>query len=919
MLQVYKGRSVKGYENVFFRSFAKTLSNMFELHNIDGLLLGMPQCRTEQTLQIDCLLITARHMIIIDFKNYSGTITLPEHENFQFGEWVTSDGGIVKGGSAPNPFIQQKKQRRKLTLFLEQTMPSFERNTLSSLVCFQHKVTIERQVPPTQQIYFAIVDATTYAETIFDLIDTVQQEAGNYLSEAYKKLFLQELFQASPYVMEAEQEEQLTVTEQPIQKFANVNRSHLDTFLRSNKQILMIEGNTKSGKTSHIPLIRELAFAANFKEVPVFAYSNRFLQNMQQALPEEEDIESLFGEIFDFSASKYDEFYRKIVPAKANTNEEERIVYVVDDAQLVTNTPIDDELLFGSGRLLEDFFHYVDLAAHPSRKVIFIGDPSKLNYGNANESALNVQYVTSMLAEQQVHVEVERLKVPNRTGHPIVQQCNDVAACIQQGKFHTLTITPNEHVHICDQTKKLDFLKKLIAQPKDYKLLMYENAKVNDLNKWLKERMLKNGTTLQRQDYIMFQQSIEAIVQGSDEVERINNGTFGEITRMDVENEQVYSIAVNNDEIVLRFMPCYVQLNNGVIVYTYVFLNYLYAEKNKITSEERVAYEMVLNHFKQELYDREPFEQSYEYKEMLRKNDYVAVERNGKMLYRQKDDARKLTTYEKHYRQRLEQCLLMPSQPYFQVLYAARIKYGWALTVNRAMASSFSRVMFHTDQGEQRGRTNKSYFKWLYTGMTIAKEQLYITNWQPITPLVKMTFNERLQTKQPLFIIATFSEDEDAKSVLTPLLQQYVDSSITWQSQQYAEIATIEATQSMKLKFQYNGKGEVRLPTLLSGDATQYEALLLKLKSNNDQIVQALVAQGIDLQPFIQQLQQQQVDVFVANTGPYQVMLLLEQEQHQCFVQLYYKQDGFITSCTWIHGTASIFNCVQQIFGNLEE
>lgn len=83
MLEVRYGTAAKSHENTFFRKFAQSLKKYFDSHDMTGILLGFPICRVREDLQIDALLITDRTMIIIDFKDYSGTLTLPNEANFK--------------------------------------------------------------------------------------------------------------------------------------------------------------------------------------------------------------------------------------------------------------------------------------------------------------------------------------------------------------------------------------------------------------------------------------------------------------------------------------------------------------------------------------------------------------------------------------------------------------------------------------------------------------------------------------------------------------------------------------------------------------------------------------------------------------------------------------------------------------------
>lgn len=112
MLEIRKGTASKNYENSFFREFADSLKKMFDKYSLDGLLIANPECEFDTRLQIDVLLITCNALLIIDFKNYDGKITLPPKDDFELGSWKNEKGDIIKGGSYINPFIQLKNQKK---------------------------------------------------------------------------------------------------------------------------------------------------------------------------------------------------------------------------------------------------------------------------------------------------------------------------------------------------------------------------------------------------------------------------------------------------------------------------------------------------------------------------------------------------------------------------------------------------------------------------------------------------------------------------------------------------------------------------------------------------------------------------------------------------------------------------------------
>ena len=65
---------------------------------------------------------------------------------------------------------------------------------------------------------------------------------------------------------------------------------------------------------------------------------------------------------------------------------------------------------------------------------------------------------------------------------------------------------------------------------------------------------------------------------------------------------------------------------------------------------------------------------------------------------------------------------------FFKYKNAAHIKFGWAMTVHKAMGSKWDEVFFNVDLGQNRGKSNKAYFKWLYSGIVTARERVNLIN-----------------------------------------------------------------------------------------------------------------------------------------------------------------------------------------------
>ncbi len=71
-------------------------------------------------------------------------------------------------------------------------------------------------------------------------------------------------------------------------------------------------------------------------------------------------------------------------------------------------------------------------------------------------------------------------------------------------------------------------------------------------------------------------------------------------------------------------------------------------------------------------------------------------------------------------------------------LNAARIRFGYALTLHRAQGQHFSTVIANLDTGQRQ--TNEAYFRWLYILFAVVVDRLVLTDVPQITPLSKVTW-----------------------------------------------------------------------------------------------------------------------------------------------------------------------------------
>jgi superfamily I DNA and/or RNA helicase len=173
----YKSYLTKQYEhsheNSFFRVFSLQLRNRFK--DIDGLniLIGNLSCNGHQ---IDALFIASGKIIVIDFKNYGGTLTFSENNPWQMA--TGNDFVFVQGGGGiRNPYHQVNAYRFSLMQFLgdrqndflDPNHQSFNLGHLSTLVLFQQPVVFDHNLIPQKiQKYFGVADNNNCITTILD-------------------------------------------------------------------------------------------------------------------------------------------------------------------------------------------------------------------------------------------------------------------------------------------------------------------------------------------------------------------------------------------------------------------------------------------------------------------------------------------------------------------------------------------------------------------------------------------------------------------------------------------------------------------------------------------------------------------------------------------------------------------------------
>jgi hypothetical protein len=251
------------------------------------------------------------------------------------------------------------------------------------------------------------------------------------------------------------------------------------------------------------------------------------------------------------------------------------------------------------------------------------------------------------------------------------------------------------------------------------------------------------------------------------------------------------------------------------------------------------------------------------------------------------------------------------------------VKYAWAMTVNKAMAFAFDSVFFNTNQGDGHGRTNKDYYKWLYTGFATANNNVELINWEPISPFMRTDFNSTPSNSAPKVkqFIFTFSNDNETKEAE---FEEYLTNSLLlsgWQvldiaPRPYLEMVTLQKEETtLELFFDYNGRGEMKLPRLKSGNPKALEeviGILGNRSASETTIATGSISQCRGLTSFFEELiallDSRGVNSTIVTTQEWMIIFGFAKGDDRTNVQCWYDSHGMVSKFNFIDGSEDLYS-----------
>ncbi|MFA6993484.1 MAG: NERD domain-containing protein [Patescibacteria group bacterium] len=851
MLEVRKNTFSRNYENSFFREISRHLFNSFKERNIEGVLIGSPLCEVDERLQIDALLITPSVVCIIDFKNFKGKINLPDTNNFDSGCWTTKEGELIKGGSSINPYMQLRNQKRRFIdvsnkYICNKIIDPDIFNPLHSVraVCFQDEIELNGEIPRHDTLNFFILDKSNFIEKILDIVDVTDKEVilSQNSFNIFKSIFLADPFKIDNRPLEDKMkdfaEKSETLDYSLLHPDQNTALSEIKLFLEDPDQnVFILQGTSNSGKSFLIPYIQDIAFKTGIQETEIFASSSRVANNLMSSIGVEK-VNSIYSYIYGGKKSELSDEEKAMVgnneeqediqiesvPLKSCDNAENAL-FIIDETQLVSDSFYQSlDLIFGSGYLLKDFIRFTDFG-NSKRKIIFIGDPYQLHIGRDDKTPLNPSYL-----EDSYSLKTNAYQLLDK---PEFSDINKQALICVEGirnqSFNQLRFTKNVSFLLPDNRDVFkEMVDKMIFNNKGH-LLYFSNDDSQKANLWIKKEVLNNGTEIAKNDLIYFNNniSIEDENDPNSVPKRIFNGQFATVIQPNVNliSESIFDkkgkliATINFREIQLKIA----ETENEAKAIS--FENYRMSPKAELSKYELLAYKIYLYKLAEEEiknFETDKYKADDELKGLF--NDL----KNGKKV---KSKINKKV-----------QSLLrnMPATSFYKFKNAALLRFGWAMTVHKSMSYKWNEVIFNVDPGKSVGKTNQQHFKWLYTGISRAKQKIALINYTPISPFDKTEFvdSNNDDRQKEFFYIAKNNELPErllelkefivSKLIGTEIKIDRIEN-LNWQERYHFkknnEIAIISLS--------YNGQGKFRKPTLIDGNNELGDEIIRILHNTN--------------------------------------------------------------------------------------
>lgn len=391
-------------------------------------------------------------------------------------------------------------------------------------------------------------------------------------------------------------------------------------------------------------------------------------------------------------------------------------VYIIDEASMISNVYSEGEFFrFGSGFLLQDLLTHInfDNKDH-NRKIIFIGDNAQLPPVNMNFSpALNAKYLQEnccLVSNEFELTEVVRQKAESG----ILHNATKIRKSLKENIFNKLDIETD--FKDINKTKYEELLPKYLQAcnnkiDEETIIIAHSNSAVKGYNDFVRNHFFPNQKTITVGDKVILLSNNYNYPQME-----LLNGDIGFIIKISptTESRKIPLKRKNSKNIVEEI--------NVPLIFRNVTITFTDEDFKKHDIECKIIENLLYSH------DRDL--SSDELKALY--IDFKIRNENLKSGTQPFKDA-------------------LRNDRYFNAL---RIKFGYAITCHKAQGGEWANTFLNCKTS--MGYFNSSYFRWLYTGITRAKENLYTLE-EPhfsITSNIQPPKIQNIQPRQDILVLS---------------------------------------------------------------------------------------------------------------------------------------------------------------------
>jgi len=802
MLEILNNRTGHTHENEQFRRVVNIIEATFDKFGYNGLLIGNPFNESYSRFRADAILYYDNGLILIDFKDYKGIIKLPPNENeFHISKWHNESEKdrsrleIKAGSNFINPFRQLVSYRNAFREMVERNK-YFDRIN-PARVCianvFSGPIEIHNKVPRNLP-YYKLVQESNLDNFLYDFA------SENTYSEDIAKV-LKNIFPAEKWVKKIEVSIPEPIIEKQITIIDNdVEKNIVDFLKEENGGILVLESMNAEDRDSWLRFITKEAVNYNIPQIEKWSHSARISKKIQKRSNIE--TEGIYRIIYGGSdiegqnenpdKEEQEEELLEVIPLKSSKDIDEKALVIVTEAHLVSRSLSQSELLrFGTGRLLEDIIKFLNPKS--IRKIVFIGDPYSLTFGKDEDSALNLETLSELYDKEKI--KHYRKPIDNDYSEGKEKLRTDLAKRIENSLFNNLNYSfdKNTLIDLQDYNQRIENLHLWFAKPfsndPDKAVLFFSKKDCLTTNKWIKKQCLKNDENLAVGDLLIANNNVLIPDESGFKIpRRIVNGTFFTVLAVKETIQEPIKINQSQNPIILSFSKINVKclsLSGSPETDVWIIENYFNSE-DELTREEQIAFRVFVNKKIYAEKSKKKFIDSQEYLQLLEDARYKGLsEENKQFVKDNNNDLRKFKKEQdeaknvlKFYKQKYDRNIFFHIKETDQFVNAVFVKYGWAITVHKAIGSNYNEIIIKGHRKENDGITNDSYFRWLYSGITAGKI-VNITSPQTINPFMDCIFEDssisRVSVKSKQFL---FFENYEVESRFADKVQSLENKNV---------------------------------------------------------------------------------------------------------------------------------------------